>query len=367
MLVFVMVCTACTDPVKPPDLTPQLEHLGNPFLEKPPFARNVWDMKVFDGRVYFGHGDAVANSGPIKLFSYNPTEGSFKSALTVDDEEIHEFDMIDNQLVIPGYDPLEPWDLGNFYRLENGLWNKHRTIPWGVHTYQMATFHGALFVTIGTDFKHPGLLSSSDNGLTWTDVSDKGLELRRFKRLFVLDDQLYAAGNLGDGMVKLENNLFVNAQIPLISIVPGLSSRSAIMIDQLEPFQNGVIFTAGNIQAYTSDPAEQRFELKSEGVFYTTNFSDTIRIPLPSNSIPMDLVARAGKVYLLTTQQTTNGFENTLLESNDLLSWSEILHFSTASLARSFEVLDGKFYFGLGCFFSLQACEANGEILRFTP
>lgn len=366
VLGVLMLLNSCSDPpvtIK----TAQPESLGNPFLEKPVFARNVWDMQVFNGQLYFGHGDAVENSGPIKVFSYNPSSSQFTSDFTVDDEAINSFNIIDNQLLIPGYDPRESWDLGNFYRLENKVWHKYRTIPWGVHAYQLLEFAGKLFITIGTDDVHPGLLSSSDQGATWVDMSGNQFNDRRFNKLIVLNSQLYATGLLETGTVKLEGNLFKDASIPVANIAPGVATDTPVVIQKLEYFNNGMVYTVGKRQMYTTDPAEERFETKAKAAFFTTNFQDTVKIRLPENSVPTDILLRDGKVLILTHRKLEAGFENIVIESADALNWKETLRFSSLSFARSFEFLEGKFYFGLGCYFTEQTCESNGEVLRFVP
>ena len=366
VLGVLMLLNSCSDPpvtIK----TAQLESLGNPFLEKPVFARNVWDMQVFNGQLYFGHGDAVENSGPIKVFVYDPGSSQFTSDFTVDDEAINSFNIIDNQLLIPGYDPRESWDLGNFYRLENKVWHKYRTIPWGVHAYQLLEFAGKLFITIGTDDVHPGLLSSSDQGLTWVDMSGNQFNDRRFNKLIVLNSQLYATGLLETGTVKLEGNLFKDASIPVANIAPGVATDTPVVIQKLEYFNNGIVYTVGKRQMYTTDPAEERFETKAKAAFFTTNFQDTVKIRLPENSVPTDILLRDGKVLILTHHKLEAGFENIVIESADALNWKETLRFSSLSFARSFEFLEGKFYFGLGCYFTEQTCESNGEVLRFVP
>lgn len=366
VLGVLMLLNSCSDPpvtIK----TAQPESLGNPFLEKPVFARNVWDMQVFNGQLYFGHGDAVENSGPIKVFSYDPSSSQFTSDFTVDDEAINSFNIIDNQLLIPGYDPRESWDLGNFYRLENKVWHKYRTIPWGVHAYQLLEFAGKLFITIGTDDVHPGLLSSSDQGATWVDMSGNQFNDRRFNKLIVLNSQLYATGLLETGTVKLEGNLFKDASIPVANIAPGVATDTPVVIQKLEYFNNGMVYTVGKRQMYTTDPAEERFETKAKAAFFTTNFQDTVKIRLPENSVPTDILLRDGKVLILTHRKLEAGFENIVIESADALNWKETLRFSSLSFARSFEFLEGKFYFGLGCYFTEQTCESNGEVLRFVP
>ncbi len=359
---------ACSEPSQTTkDATNHLEHLGNPFLEKPVMARNVWDMKVFEGQLYFGHGDAVANSGPIKLFRYAEASKQFVSDFTVDDESIHDFDVVGNRLVIAGYDPREAWELGNFYRLEQGAWRKHRTIPWGIHAYQLSEFEGKLFIGISTDHLHPSLLSSSDQGATWFDATNNQFLDRAFNKLIVLNRQLYATGLLGAGTVKLENGVFNDANIPVERIAPGLTPDAPMLIQKLEYFKDGVVYTVGKRQMYTTDPDEERYETKAKAAFFSSNFQDTVAIPLPENSVPTDILLKDGRVLILTHRKLEAGFENIVIQSGDARSWTETLRFSSQGFARSFEFLKAQFYFGLGCYFIEQSCNANGDVLRLTP
>jgi hypothetical protein len=370
IMLGILLCflTGCSEPLQTTkEITDQLELLGNPFLEKPLMARNVWDMKVFDERLYFGHGDAVANSGPIKLWRYDTNSKQFISDFTVDDESIHDFDVVGNQLLIAGYDPREAWDLGNFYRLEDGVWHKHRTIPWGIHAYQVIEFDGKLFVGLGTDHLHPSLLSSSDQGLTWLDATGKQFLDRAFNKLIVLNRQLYATGLLEAGTVKLENGVFVDANIPIERIAPGVTPDAPMIISKLEHFNNGVVYTVGTRQMYTTDPGEERYEPIAKAAFFSSNFQDTVPIPLPKDSFPTDILLKDAQVLILTHRKLEAGFENIVIESSDARSWKETLRFSSSSFARSFEFLNSQFYFGLGCYFTKQACAANGDVLRFTP
>jgi hypothetical protein len=365
VLGLLVACSKAEQTTK--DTTDQLEHLGNPFLEKPVMARNVWDMKVFEDQLYFGHGDAVANSGPIKLFRFETDSKNFISDFTVDDESIHDFDVVGNQLLIAGFDPREAWELGNFYRLEPGGWHKHRTIPWGLHAYQLTEFDGKLFIGISTDHLHPSLLSSSDQGTTWLDVTGNQFLDRPFNKLIVLNHQLYATGLLETGTVKLENGVFVDAKIPVEQIAPGVTPDAPLIISKLEYFNGGVVYTVGKRQMYTTDPTEERYETKAKAAFFTSNFQETVPIPLPESSVPTDILLKDKLVLILTHRKLETGFENIVIESSDAHSWKETLRFSSRSFARSFEFLNAQFYFGLGCFFTEQACDANGDVLRFTP
>ena len=156
VLLFLVACPPV--PTLQGDVTSQLETLTNPFLHPDPFSRNVWDLQVVQDRVLIASGDAWKNSGSniqkIDVVSYS-SNNFFTKEFTVDDEQIHRFIVLGAKVLIPGFDPLEDWSLGNFYTLETRClapmpcWSKSRTIPFGVHTYDLIEFENKLFVTIG--------------------------------------------------------------------------------------------------------------------------------------------------------------------------------------------------------------------------
>ncbi|MEM6612613.1 MAG: hypothetical protein AAF652_10235, partial [Cyanobacteria bacterium P01_C01_bin.72] len=100
--------------------------LGNPLAGdgKTGRALNVWDLQVFDGKVYLGGGDTTRNAGPINVWAYSPARQSFIKETTVAEEAILQYKVIDDQLYIPAADPRGN-DNSKFYRLAaGGTWEK---------------------------------------------------------------------------------------------------------------------------------------------------------------------------------------------------------------------------------------------------
>jgi hypothetical protein len=64
------------------DVTSYVQRIGNPFTDKSIYGRNVWDMQLFNGRIYMGHGDTNSNAGPAQIWSYNPSTQSFTNEFT---------------------------------------------------------------------------------------------------------------------------------------------------------------------------------------------------------------------------------------------------------------------------------------------
>jgi hypothetical protein len=78
----------------------------------------------------------------------------------------------------------------------------------------------------------------------------------------------------------------------------------------------------------------------------------------------MDLLrAYDGQVYMLAQSGTAGSYTNYVFASADLATWTEVLRFSATTFARSFEYLDGDFYFGLGTT-RAELSSAAGDLLR---
>ncbi len=81
---------------------------------------------------------------------------------------------------------------------------------------------------------------------------------------------------------------------------------------------------------------------------------DKYALNLPPGAEPRDMIVRGERLLLLTATPLENGegFVNAVFATKDVDSlpvvWTELLRFTSPILARSFEHLDGKFYFGLG-------------------
>ncbi|MFC1612110.1 MopE-related protein, partial [Myxococcota bacterium] len=101
------------------------------------------------------------------------------------------------------------------------------------------------------------------------------------------------------------------------------------------------------------------------GLFRAASHSWTTRIDLPGGADPWDILVRASHIYVLSAieNSSSDGYWVTVSSSTDLDIWQEQFRFQADTFARSFELHDGIFYFGLGT--NTSPLEASaGAILR---
>ena len=113
-------------------------------------ARCIWDMTIFDNKLYIGCGDYNNNSGPTPVPYCDLDDlGNWKEQAVFQDEPLGRFLLIDDKLTIPGFDPIGSPELGTYYQLENGVWQTKSGLLDGLHNYDLVRYDGKLFAGIG--------------------------------------------------------------------------------------------------------------------------------------------------------------------------------------------------------------------------
>jgi hypothetical protein len=353
-----------------PDVTTQVELLGNPYQATYPggarvYARNIWAMCAFNGEVMLGAGNSsdegpAQNAGPVPLVAFSPSNGHFRVMFTVDDEQIDVFRLLQGSVYIPGHDPRESWAFGNYYRLdEAGRWRKFRNIPAGVHTYDMTMSGGLLFAGLGTP--HGAAVAvSTDVGVSWINTPIANSRVYAF---LTVQSNVYAVGVMDSrarpGKTEPAETL---VGVHQYSQQLGFYPRNDLGPEQLFP---GVTMRAGakvriarpvsfkDRAAYLGVYTHNDHQCLPFGVFVAEALSVgsvAIRyVALPKDVRAWDLLLDGGILYVLTDVPDAEGTTVRVLASSDGRVWSERLHFRSRTFARSFALLDRDFYFGLGC------------------
>lgn len=166
-------------------------------------ARKINKLKIWDGKLYIGYGDYGVNTGPTDILSWDLSTHNLKTEFTVDDEAIVRFKEVNDQLMIPGVDATEDWNYGNLYIKDHDQWKKYRTIPKGLHVFDVVRYKDQLYTSIGSvcDFNDKNqtamgaVFSSADSAKTWNISYMTGADnfkVSRVDELIELKGKLFA-------------------------------------------------------------------------------------------------------------------------------------------------------------------------------
>ena len=175
LCLWALVCRGASASDKPIGL--ELTDVGHPTANKLSDARKINELFVFHDRLYIGHGDSRVNTGPTDVIYLDLKTGKFVTEFTVQEEAITRYRVLNGRLVIPGVDSTESWQFGNIYVRGDKRWRKHRSVPRGVHVFDIAVFDDAWFVSTGIHMllagrKHNDIVSgavfkSRNQGKSW--------------------------------------------------------------------------------------------------------------------------------------------------------------------------------------------------------
>lgn len=393
------------------DMTSSMENLGIPLAGRYPdsafggfgaYARNVWALKAFDGRIYIGAGNSAntgpaMNAGPVPVVSFSPKTKRFETEWSVPDEQIDIFRTFgDGALYIPGHDPKEDWSLGNIYRRcadssGDASWKKIRVLPNGIHCYDIAEFDGKQVACGNHLWVSPD--TAENLALSRNDASG-----RRYS-LLVFDNAIYAVGaatfagkftyekggrsievarattcgidRMGTGgeFSKVKDN--GNVKSPSADtrhVFPDIEGDASREYSVRRPVSfNGRVVYIGGYEHF--DHQILPFGAYS-AVDGPTCFTAE-RIQLPKGAVPWNTLVVGKKALLLWSTKEGGAYVNHISFSSDGLAFKELFYFRAETFARSFEYLDGYFYFGLGTEVEVEKgykasdfSPASGTILR---
>jgi hypothetical protein len=322
--------------------------LGNPALDSFPednprdaFARTVYDMQLYRGRIYFSCGDIDRNRGPVPIWSFAPTDAGFVKEFVTDDDAIECLRVYGDTLYAPGTDGAgaQSWALGNLYAKKNGIWTKLRTVPNGIHVFDAAEWQGKLFTVTGT-LKGAGFHESSDGGRTWD--SRHVARVTRFRQVAASPDDrslliIPEWGKLGPyrfngkSLEHLEFDLF-----------PGVELNSPQSANHLAPFLSGFVYCIGlGYYPLSFDRPRPLIALQNleEGPAVVSLFKD---------AVATDLIVRDGTCHVLTAKPDGNEFLGEIYSSTDLRAWTHRARFTVPAIPYSFEIAEDGWFVGLG-------------------
>ena len=330
-------------------------------------GRTAWDVEVYDNKLFVASGDYDKNIGPVHIFYYDINKKNWMESGSLSDEQIEQFYFINGKLAAPGCDPKQDWDWGNLYFYENDQWITKRTIPGGIHGFDMIEFDGQIFVAAGVLPGQMPVFVSDDGGDTF-------LEVPMYK-----DDQPYSTAidpqmNATSALVRCYDFFICD------------NSLYAFFYHQINKNYHMMIFRYrdGALHYHSDLPRSLSYQRSSYEIFRTKiqyenkvwfstgklyvskDMISAEEITLEENAIVMDLRIIDNILHILTAQPNENGEYTTSVWVKNLLSKNEfqkLFYFIYPSPAQSFTYHEDHFYFGMGEGTLSESNPTNGAVL----
>ena len=368
------------------ELDDSVTRLGNPLREDGLVGRalNVWDLQVFNGKIYLAGGSTVANTGPINVWAYDPITQTFDKEYTVAEEAIEHFKVFNNQLYIPAADPRQG-DNNKFYRKSiNGLWEKYESNAVKLaHVRDLIKTENNEILLVGNNrnlnkVSNPSIAITTDDGISFQEAGISKSQLEKtnlidynwFFSVFEYQDKIYAISSLlrdfgnYSGAISVYNSQTQSFEIDFdlrndefipASIIGKSDVQQGTYIiyriwNPLE-FHNYLIYP---VRSYSNNQQEyEQAYMNSLGIYYKEKIGVTPKkVELPHNALGEDILIINNELYVLANKkQQNNKFIIYVYKTeaiSDKIKWQKVLEFSSNNKARSFEYLNSTFYFGLG-------------------
>ena len=331
---------------------PQPELVGEPLgawraTSEQAYARNLWDLQTYRGRLYLGYGDAITNTGPTDVIAFDPARRAFEHETTLPEEAILTYHVFGDRLVVPGVDAVDSDD-GALYIRDAAGWTRI-PLPQAAHALDVAV-RGAEICVVVQDRQAGGVVRcTGDTGATWRTYPTASW---RAVSLFELGGELYVSSH-DSGVRRVDGGR-------VAFVIPGVTDDGNVLVRHPTGCGDEVVFMAVRVR-YEHDSAQ----VDALGLFRASagpgGAIAVARIELPGT--PADVFAHDGRCYAVTNHPRGDAFDVAIHESTDNRTWRPRASFTADAMARSGELLGGYFYVGLGC--ELGRCTpAAGRLLR---
>jgi hypothetical protein len=339
-----------------------IQCLGNPMANdrKKGRARNVWDLQAFEGKIYLGGGSTTENAGPIHVWTYLPASSQFQKEYTVQEEAIELYRVFGGNLYIPAADPRHG-DSNKFYQRTDGKWTSVSGGPDLAHVRDLYWHNGKL-VGVGNSRQpeHTGAFVSLDGVLqaataptilTWSD--------NWFYALFEYQGILFAPSLRFNPIRDVASILTFNDALNWFEINEAYTTSDFLPLSDEYTlatmrlwlpveYKGALVYPVKTYCVYKR--CYHELYLRSYGLFVKASLNSApVSVNFPSG-VGEDVLVRDGVLYALANQRTvTDNYVIYVYRTTEPTeAWQEVLHFSCTNKARSFELLDNRFYFGLG-------------------
>ena len=309
-----------------------------------PIEDNIWDMYLYENKIFFGTGDGNANTGPITVYAYDLNTKEFFESGVLKDEVINIFLVVDNILVAPGIDSTQNNNISNYNTYENGEWIQHRVLTNTEHCFDFVSFGDRYFYGVDADISYSPCFSTnkSDEDLVrhyfYKDGKrvTKGFESARVFDLVILNDTLYAIMSRAENSTLTLEVYKFNEEKDTFEYVSNLCSQTRVA--------SYINFKIIGSKVTVND---KLFVATSLG-YYTDNMVDFHKIDF-KGEYTLDYCLDNDTLYALCHYPLKNGQYETSVWALDLtrdsLEFERVLYFDSEYCCVSLVKTDESFYF----------------------
>ena len=331
--------------------------------DKYKFARNPWDMKTFDGKIYVCCGDYDLNSGDTPIFYYDSSDKIFKYAGIVYTEQATRFYEFDGKLYTAASDPVA-WGVGEFYikRDDEERFDYYEALPSNIHCFDIVKFDNKFFFCGSVEnYDACSMIQYIAEGDMPPENCEKTKNIYLYKNgkqipnencyrvydMFIYKDTLYAWHYSGfyeneyKGLYaynKTEGRFdYVEDKLSVAEVVNNSNQNaeceSFMHIQKKFEYDEKMVFINNDV-FYTED-------LKN---YTKASFGDEFK-----GYVPKDAIEIQGQLYVLASKKQKDGtYKTSVFVTEDLEHFGEVLNFETPSYINCFEYVDKTFVFGEG-------------------
>ncbi|MDX9743944.1 MAG: hypothetical protein RBT59_09015 [Arcobacteraceae bacterium] len=337
------------------------KNIGNPYERdykngEMIYARNIWDMQLYQDKIYLGAGNSsnegpAQNAGRLHVVVLDPMSDKFAFEYEVAEEQIDLFKTYGDTLYIPGHDATQNWILGNIYTKKDGMWKKIRTLPKALHVYDLVVFDEKIFTAVGLN-KNGAVFISNPHADAWKQVPHAEGRVYSFLQI---GEELFATktfktkyrNKLSMTQYKKNLNTFsARFDLDAFKMFPDTKLKSdSIKLGKSISYENKALY----LGVYKHND-HQNIPFGVYLASMQNNKLDVKKINLKDDYTPRDILHRDNFIYILVNQTEKNRENIKVLKfnKNDFSNYKEIIEFQYNSFARSFEEINGCFYFGIG-------------------
>jgi len=247
--------------------------------------------------------------------------GEVETSHALDEQGIHDMLVSEDAVYIPGTDPAfgDSWAYGNVYRLQQGVFQKYRSIPRSIHGFGLAVDDaGILYYASGS---HTGdvnetegaLWKSMDDGQTWQLASTIGNNrvwdvVWLHGALYVIDSSYTEGGSQETRLLKSTDG-----------------GTTWQRVDGVEPYALSRMIThKGSLILVGGQTANRIYQVTADGLVHESAF---LYHRLPARFAFNVLASDGERVYALLHEPS-----NAIMATEDFQTWSIVHEFEESTM-----------------------------------